>query len=99
MAGVFENPGRGKIYSKFHLKQKVLEFARKSALPGKILVEFHIKLGVGTLAINLLPKKLMVLLGKYTLAVKDPCATEKEAVGVQAFLTYSFDNSSGGGGV
>ena len=41
----------------------------------------------------------MVLLGKYTLPIKDPCATEKEAVGVQAFLTYSFDDSSGGGSI
>ena len=51
------NPGRGKYTASCIWNRRFLNLLENLGSPGKIL-EFHIKLGVGTLAINFIPPKI-----------------------------------------
>ena len=71
--------------------------------PGKV-IEFHIKLRVGTLAINFIPQKIHGLSRKVHTPSQSFLAQQRRKLLVrlhkqnQAFLPYSFEDSRGGGG-
>ena len=92
-----------KYTASFIWNRRSLNLLENLGSPGKV-IEFHIKLRVGTLAINFIPQKIHGLSRKVHTPSQSFLAQQRRKLLVrlhkqnQAFLPYSFEDSRGGGG-